>query len=1265
MASSDIWANFRRDQTLDQTAAWRSACLEVLRLSNLFVADTYRSRRETPPGVDPLADYHDFGWRDGHFPNPYFDPSWYRAQNPDVAADDTDPLLHYVSYGEREGRRPIAWFDPAWYRHRFDVPDHLHCLRHFLQHRTRGDVSPIPEFDSAWYLARYPDIAAAQMDPMEHYLIQGFREGRDPSPAFDTRYYRMRYLRGQRDQNPLLHFLHHRGQPGIHPRLPAGETTIPREYATFAAPGRGFEPVQSLSVHVQPSVLVLAFYLPQFHRIAQNDAWWGTGFTEWTNVSRALPRFAGHYQPRIPRDLGHYRLDDPTIMHQQVDLARNAGLGGFVFYFYWFDGQRLLEQPVERFLATPEIEFQFCLMWANENWTRRWDGSEEDILVAQSYRDADEAALIACFARHFDDPRYIRLHGRPVLMIYRAGLIPNAVETLARWRQRFRDLHGEDPILVMAQSFDDEDPRTHGLDGAVEFPPHKLVRNLTEISESLDLLDHEFAAKVYHYDDVVDASCRPVGVSFPLIRTVMPGWDNDARRQGRGMVIHGATPARYENWLASVLGDALARPFFGTPIACINAWNEWAEGAYLEPDQHWGGAFLNATGRAIRQAPEQSAGKLLLIGHDAFAAGAQLLLLHVARHLRAANGACIEIILCGGGVLEAQYRAVAPVHIVLDRMQLAEQLTRVRDAGFSRPIVNSAAACWCCPVLHDHGIAATLLVHEMPALMRARGLLAPLRAALDTVTTTVFAADAVREAVCAAASFDASATMVLPQGVYETIALDPAGSSRLRAEWAVAPTDVLVVGMGYADLRKGFDLFVEIVGVLTSRATNVHMRWVGELDPSLRIRLRAEIARAEGSGRFELVGWRDDPQVVLGAADCLLLTSREDPYPSVALEALHLGTPVIAFEGSGGVPDLLRSSTAAGHVIPMADCGAMASAIAGLTPVQARTPLLPGHAFAPYVAELIRLAWPGYPRVSVVVSCFGHAKLLPRRLQSIFGQTVMVHEVTVRDDASDDGSVAAASAYARDAGRMLDIVVAAQNSGSPFGCWHDAVSRASGELIWIAEADDMCEATFLARVVPTFGDSSVHMAFVDSVPVDLDGHPSGVQYAQSYAEVAGPGALTCNAVFGAEAFVRDYLAERNILFNVSAVVWRRSVLLAALDRLGETLMHWQVAGDWRLYVEVLLGQTGKVAYIAQPLNLHCRAPGTASTRVPASQHLAEIRQMQTLVRDRLGDPPGLAARQARYVRAAEVALAEAGIRRAKRSDRRPANRKTPVTGAGD
>ncbi len=337
---------------------------------------------------------------------------------------------------------------------------------------------------------------------------------------------------------------------------------------------------------------LIAFYLPQFHRIPENDEWWGPGFTEWTNVARARPNFPEHYQPHIPADLGFYDLSHIETMREQVELAKIAGVHGFCFYHYWFSGRRILEKPFDNFLAS-DIEFPFCLCWANENWTRTWDGDAKSVLLAQQYAEEDAPRLIESLLPAFQDKRYIRIKNKPLLVIYRIKEIPDPRQTIAAWRQRAHEA-GLDGLYVAAVDFYDiSHPDEVGADALVEFPPHKFnyPNNCPDYTPTIS--NPDFAGHLLDYRKMVLQSARRPTPDFTLFRGIIPSWDNTARRQDTPTTVINSSPALFGAWLSYL--RAYSRHVHTNRDArfvFINAWNEWAEGCHLEPDVKNGHAFL-------------------------------------------------------------------------------------------------------------------------------------------------------------------------------------------------------------------------------------------------------------------------------------------------------------------------------------------------------------------------------------------------------------------------------------------------------------------------------------------------------------------------------------------------------------------------------------------------------------------------------------------------------------------------------------------------
>ncbi|MGF2430112.1 glycosyltransferase WbsX family protein [Klebsiella sp. 2-N_Kleb.] len=362
---------------------------------------------------------------------------------------------------------------------------------------------------------------------------------------------------------------------------------------------------------------VLAFYLPQFHPIKENNEWWGEGFTEWTNVTKSNKRFIGHRQPQLPADLGFYDLRLSESREAQAKLAKKYGVTGFCYYHYWFNGKQLLERPLQEVLASKKPDFPFCICWANENWTRAWDGMDKQVLIQQDYTTDDSQKHFEVLLPYFQDERYIKIDNKPLFLIYRFDHIKDSGEYFAQWRLLAKK-HGFNDLFICAvkNGFVTDEPKriiSNGFDAVLDFQPNRknFPTNTTGKQKVIQFAQKVLPSSFYQWlkvngsavnkisykgivDGIVSSKWYDDCTVFPC---VFPSWDNSARRK-TPTVIQNDDPQEYKRWLKHAI-NIVADNDEGKRIVFINAWNEWAEGCHLEPDTEMGHSFLQATKDAI------------------------------------------------------------------------------------------------------------------------------------------------------------------------------------------------------------------------------------------------------------------------------------------------------------------------------------------------------------------------------------------------------------------------------------------------------------------------------------------------------------------------------------------------------------------------------------------------------------------------------------------------------------------------------------------
>ena len=991
---------------------------------------------------------------------------------------------------------------------------------------------------------------------------------------------------------------------------------------TLSLPGSDFVPLLHGPAHAAPSARLIAFYLPQFHRIPENDSWWGEGFTEWSNVKPAQPQFRGHYQPRIPGELGYYNLLARNVQQRQVELAQLYGIGGFCFYFYWFGGRTLLEQPIWNYLNDPSLTLPFCICWANESWTRRWDGLESDVLIAQRHSLTDDLAFINYVSRYLRDDRYIRIAGRPLLVIYRPSLLPCPTETAAAWRAWCRDNGIGEIFLAYTQSFDTVDPREYGFDAAIEFPPNNS--SPPTVRDGVRPLGEDFACNVYDWNVFVERSFNYRNPGYTVFRGICPSWDNTARRRNAATIFVNSSPDRYRLWLENAIEDTHQR--FSRPderLVFVNAWNEWAEGAYLEPDMRFGYAYLDATRRAVNGAPASSR-RIVVVSHDAHPHGAQFLAMAIARHLKVDLHLVVEIVLLGPGRLRDDFAALAPVHELngadfdcRSAMRVAESL---RGRGFTRAIVNTTASGLIVPVFQQSGIDCACLIHELPGVVQELKLEIRAREIARSAKVVIFPAQVVADGFARFATVPDSKIAIRPQGLYRRNRWRfdrERARVELRQRIGIATASKIVLAVGYADHRKGVDLFVDCAFAVLQFRKDVHFIWVGHGEPEMQRQCEARLSGSAISSQVHFVGYDPDTSLYHAGSDLYALTSREDPFPNVVLESLDVGVPVVAFASSGGGALLVEQ--AGGRVVPPWNIPAFAEALCrllddrdALASIGARgQSCIDAHySFRQYLFDICSYVRITLPRITVIVPNFNYARYLDERLDSIRGQTYPIHELIILDDGSTDGSLDKIAEWLDSRKCEGRVVANTVNSGSVFAQWREGLQIASGDYIWVAEADDLSSPDFLECVMPPFVSKDIVLSYCESQQIDSEGRVMTGNYLDYLRRFSADRWSSSYVADGLEE-VQSFLAIGNTIPNVSAVVFRREVLHDVFERSYDEILRFKRAGDWIVYFRTLLH--GRIAFTPRAANYHRRHGGSVIGGSEGRELYSEIESVQRLI----------------------------------------------------
>jgi glycosyltransferase involved in cell wall biosynthesis len=948
-----------------------------------------------------------------------------------------------------------------------------------------------------------------------------------------------------------------------------------------------------------------------------------------------VPQFPGHYQPHLPYDGTFYDLTNIDVMRSQVALAKNYGIFAFCFHYYWFGGKRLLDKPLDNFLSTKEgLDFPFCINYANENWCRRWDGSDDHILIKQEHSDEDDLACITDICRYVRDERYVKINGKPLIIIYNATVYPDVNKTIGIWRDYCRNAGIGEIHLISAQTYPNDNPLIYDFDDVVEFPPHFSNVHAKRLPlDDIQETSGKHEMQIYDTEDYIINKRYLLDSPERMYRTVFPGWDNTARRGASG-VVYPMTPELYKRWLLDVMNYTKQNREPGDRLVFINSWNEWAEGAHLEPDRKFGYAYLQATADATVMTRNNSGlnssskRSIIYVSHDAHPHGAQMLSVNIIRQLSEVFKYNVHVIVKSGGALLSDMFKYATSLINLDSDTSSAEYLKdwVAQTGAVTAMCNTVVTGDILKNLSDLGVTCISMIHEMENAVREYQCEGNLALISSHAKKIVLPSRYVLNSLSNIESLPDEKVEIFPQGIYkkETPAKSPEECRKeIIARFNLPDNCSIVLNVGFADHRKGVDLFAKCAINLCSELDNCVFLWVGAAAGGASESALELVKGTAAEGQVVFAGLQDEMYPFYLACDVFLLTSREDPFPSVVMEAMSYLKPVIAFDGGGGYVELLTHGET-GFLAPMEDVEQMSGFVKLLlsdTNLRVSVGETGGKLvsvishFNSYVGKLLALLDEKHESVSVIIPNYNYAHYLRERIESVLSQTYPISEIIILDDASTDESLDIIRHYEKKYPLRITVIPGSENSGNVFSQWERGLKASKGAYVWIAEADDKSDPSFLQSLMDVMSlDKHIVLGYTQSKIMDEGGAITAKNYL-SYTDYIDSEKYKADYIADGHNEIKNRLAVKNTIPNVSAVVLKNSDRLPGLIADAK---KYKVAGDLRFYIDILK-DGGKLLYIAKSLNYHRRHTSSVTKELDAQRHYDEICECQQYVADLFSD----------------------------------------------